>query len=66
MLAFQIAIQNEFITAEMVEATEFHELSNQFNISGVPNTIINSGKGELVGAASAQHLIEEIRNSLDV
>lgn len=66
MLAFQMAIENDGILAEMIEATEFHELSNQFNISGVPNTIINSGKGEMVGAAPAERLIEEIRNSLDV
>ena len=33
------------IRAEGVEATEFPELANQFNVRGVPQTVINAGDG---------------------
>jgi hypothetical protein len=64
VLAFQMAMENDLVVAEMVEATEFPELSNQYNVSGVPHTTINFGAGEFVGAAPAAHLISEIRNAM--
>ena len=64
VLAFRMAMENDLIVAEMVEATEFPELSNQYNVSGVPHTTINFGAGDLIGAAPADHLIGEIRNAL--
>lgn len=60
ILAHQLAMESPFIQAEMVEAMEFAELSDRFNVSGVPHTIINSGKGEVVGAVPESHLIKEI------
>ena len=65
MLAFQMAMENELVVAEMVEASEFPELSNQYNVSGVPHTAINFGVGEMVGAAPAQNLLDEIRSVLN-
>ena len=50
ILAHQMAMESKLVSGEMVEAMEFSELSNQFNVSGVPHTIINSGSGEVVGA----------------
>ncbi len=64
VLAFQMAMENNLVAAEMVEATEFPDLSNQYNVSGVPHTAINFGAGEMVGAAPAQHLLGEIQNAL--
>jgi glutaredoxin-like protein len=61
ILAHQMALQSSHITAEMVEATEFPELSMQYGVSGVPHTIINEGAGELVGAAPEHMLMEHIR-----
>ena len=60
ILAHQLAMESPFIQAEMVEAMEFAELSDRFNVSGVPHTIINSGKDEVVGAVPESHLIKEI------
>lgn len=48
------------VQAEMVEATEFYELSEQFGVSGVPQTTINLGMGTVVGAAPEEHLLDEI------
>ncbi len=64
VLAHQMAMENPLITAEMVEAYEFPELSNQFGVSGVPQTTINAGVGTVVGAVPEAYLIEEIKRVL--
>ena len=65
LLAHQMAMENpQMIRAEGVEATEFPELANRFNVRGVPQTVINSGAGSLVGAAPEQNLLAEIQRAL--
>jgi glutaredoxin-like protein len=60
VLAHQMALESPMIEAEMVEAMEFEELANKFNVSGVPHTIINDGKAEVVGAVPEEHLLQKI------
>ena len=65
LLAHQMAMENpQMIRAEGVEAMEFPELASRFNVSGVPQTVINSGAGTVVGAAPEQQLLAEIRRAL--
>jgi glutaredoxin-like protein len=64
VLAHQMAIESPMVQAEMVEAMEFPELSNRFQVSGVPQTTINQGKGRLVGSAPEERLVEEIKRVL--
>jgi glutaredoxin-like protein len=65
LLAHQMAMENpQMIRAEGVEATEFPELANQFNVRGVPQTVINAGKGMVVGAVPEQNLLAEIMRAL--
>lgn len=64
LLAHQMAQESPYVTAEMVEATEFPELSNRYNVSGVPQTTINFGAGTVVGAVPETHLIAEIQRAL--
>lgn len=64
LLAHQMAMESPMVQAEMVEATEFPELSNRYNVSGVPQTTINYGAGTMVGAAPAEMLAAEIRKAL--
>jgi glutaredoxin-like protein len=64
LIAHRMAIESPFVKAEMVEATEFPELSNRFNVSGVPQTTINAGAGTLVGAAPEEQLTAEIMKAL--
>lgn len=65
LLAHQIAMENpQMIRAEGVEATEFPELASRFNVRGVPQTVINSGAGNVVGAVPEQNLIAEIMRAL--
>ncbi len=65
VLAHQFALESPMVEAEMVEAMEFPELADRFQVSGVPQTTINMGAGTVVGAAPEQNLIEEIRAALE-
>lgn len=65
LLAHQMAMENpQMIRAEGVEAMEFPELANRFNVQGVPQTVINSGAGIVVGAVPEQNLLAEIMRAL--
>jgi glutaredoxin-like protein len=62
VLAHQMAMENpDMIRAEGVESMEFQELAEQFNVSGVPQTNINSGLGRVVGAVPEANLLAEIQ-----
>ena len=66
LLAHQIAMENPaMIRAEGVEATEFPELANQFNVRGVPQTVINAGRGVVVGALPETNLLAEIMRAVN-
>ena len=54
----------EMIRAEAVDAMEFPDLANQFRVQGVPQTVINSGKGSAVGALPEARMLNEIKNAL--
>jgi glutaredoxin-like protein len=64
VLAHQMALESPMVEAEMVEATEFPELSNRFNVSGVPQTTINMGAENVVGAAPEDQMIAHIQRAL--
>ena len=64
LLAHQMAMESDLVQAEMVEATEFYELASQFSVRGVPQTTINSGKGNVVGAVPEHSLLEHITKAL--
>lgn len=64
ILAHQMAMENPLIQAEMVEAMEFPELSQQNNVSGVPQTTINHGAAHVVGAVPEEHLLQQIQQIL--
>jgi glutaredoxin-like protein len=66
LLAHQMAMENPaMIRAEGVEATEFPELANQFNVRGVPQTVINAGLGIVVGAMPEKNLLAEIMRAVN-
>lgn len=65
LLAHKMAMENPaMIRAEAVEATEFPELANRFRVQGVPQTVINSGKGVAVGAYPEARMLAEIQIAL--
>lgn len=57
--AHKMALMNSNIDAEMIEAETFDELSNKFNVSGVPKIIIND-KYELLGNQPIQAFLAEM------
>jgi glutaredoxin-like protein len=62
VLAHQMAMENPaMIRAEGVESMEFQAIAEQFNVSGVPQTTINSGAGTMIGAVPEAHLLEELQ-----
>jgi len=65
ILAHQLAMESPMVQAEMVEAMEFPELSQRHNVSGVPQTTINDGAGNVVGAVPEDHLLAEIIRSIN-
>jgi glutaredoxin-like protein len=64
MTAHQFAIENPNITAEMVEAQEFMELSQEFGVRGVPQVNINDHDGQFTGAQPPQQFFQEVQNAL--
>ena len=54
---------NPRITADVIEANEFPELSQHFNVMGVPKTVIN-GIEEFVGAQPEARVMAAIRTAL--
>jgi glutaredoxin-like protein len=64
VLAHQMALESPWVESEMIEASEFFDLANQFNVSGVPHTVINHGAGSVVGAAPEEMLVKEIQKAL--
>ena len=65
VLAHQMAMESPWVEAEMIEATEFFDLANQYEVSGVPHTVINHGKGNIVGAVPEEMLVKEIQRIVD-
>lgn len=63
VLAHRMAHYSPKVTADMVEASEFPELSQKYNVMGVPRTIINETVF-LEGAAPENSLVEKIKEAL--
>ncbi len=66
VLAHQMALESPLVQAEMVEATEFPELAERYEVGGVPHTTINEGAGVMVGAAPEAQLMAEIMRAISV
>lgn len=57
--AHKLALENPNVRAEMIEAQTFSELSDQYNVSGVPKIVIN-GTEELVGNQPLEMFLDAI------
>lgn len=58
-LVHKMAFLNPNITADMIEAIEFPDLSNQHSVTGVPKTVINGTKS-IIGAYPEPQGVGEI------
>ena len=64
MLALQMALESPLVEVEAVEAMEFPDLSERFQVRGVPQTTINHGAVNVVGAVPEENLLLEIEHAL--
>jgi len=59
-----MALESPLVEVEAVEAMEFPDLSERFQVRGVPQTTINRGAGTVVGAMPEEDLLLEIEQAL--
>jgi glutaredoxin-like protein len=59
--AHRLAMLNENIEGEMIEAQTFQELSQKYNVSGVPKIVIN-GEHEMVGNQPLEQYLDHLEN----
>lgn len=64
LLAHKLALSSELITADMVEAMEFPELANRYEVYGVPRTVINEVI-HIEGAVPEEALLSNLMTVLD-
>jgi glutaredoxin-like protein len=63
IMAHQLAMESDLITADMVEAIEFPQLSNKYRVHGVPRTVINETT-HMEGAAPESVLLAKLREAV--
>lgn len=63
ILAHQMAYYSDLVKADMVEVSEFPDLTKQYSVQGVPRTVINE-KWYIEGAAQERTVIEKIKEAL--
>ncbi|HAX02556.1 MAG: glutaredoxin [Tenericutes bacterium GWC2_34_14] len=61
MSAHRLAMLNSNIEGEMIEAQTFYNLSEQYNVSGVPKIVINE-KHELLGNQPIEAFLNQLEN----
>ena len=61
--AHAFAVANPNVKAEIVEASEFPEVSRRYQVMGVPKTVIND-KSEFVGAVPDEIFLNAILESI--
>jgi len=58
-LAHRMAVESPNISATCVEASEFHDLSRQYRVTGVPKTVSSSG-AEILGALPEEEFVRGV------
>jgi predicted DsbA family dithiol-disulfide isomerase len=62
-LAHQMATEFAHVTADIIEANEFPDLSQRYQVTGVPKTIVND-KVEFLGAVPEEHFVAAIQQAM--
>ncbi len=64
LLAYQLAIESDLVTADMVEVIEFPHLATKYQVMGVPRTVINENV-HIEGAVPEPMLMREFAKVLN-
>lgn len=65
MLAHQLAMASDKVTADMVEVTEFPHLGQRYGVMGVPRTVINEST-YLEGSAPESMLVGKLKAAVEL
>ena len=63
-MAHKLAIDNEHITADVVEVSEFIDMAQRYQVRGVPKTVVND-RIEIVGAVPEPRFIQEVMKAIE-
>jgi predicted DsbA family dithiol-disulfide isomerase len=63
-LAHQLAIENEYITADVVEVSEFIDIAQRYHVQGVPKIVIND-RVEFTGALPEPRFVQQVLQALE-
>ncbi|MCS7204844.1 MAG: thioredoxin family protein [Leptospiraceae bacterium] len=63
LLAHSFALESEYVRADMIEATEFPDLSRKYRVFGVPKTVIND-RIHIEGAVPESVFIKKLQEIL--
>jgi predicted DsbA family dithiol-disulfide isomerase len=63
-LAHKLAIENEHVTADVVEVSEFIDMAQRYRVQGVPKTVVND-RIEIVGALPEPRFIQEVLKAIE-
>jgi len=64
-LAHQMAMENDRISADMVEVNEFPFLAQKYNIFGVPKTVVNESV-QFEGAVPEAIFLEKVLQAAEM
>jgi predicted DsbA family dithiol-disulfide isomerase len=59
-----MAVESEHVTADVIEAMEFPDLSRRYGVQGVPKIIINETT-EFVGALPESQYLAHVREAVE-
>jgi predicted DsbA family dithiol-disulfide isomerase len=59
-----MAVESEHVTADVIEAMEFPELSRRYGVQGVPKIVINETT-EFVGALPERQYLDHVRKAVE-
>jgi len=63
-LAHKLAIENEHITADVVEVSEFIDMAQRYRMQGVPKTVVNDHI-EIVDAVPEPRFLQEVLKAIE-
>jgi predicted DsbA family dithiol-disulfide isomerase len=63
-LAHQLAIENEHITADVVEVSEFIDMAQRYRVLGVPKTVVNE-RIEIMGVVPEPRFVQEVLKAVE-
>jgi predicted DsbA family dithiol-disulfide isomerase len=61
-LAHKLAIHHPLITADCIEVSEFPDMIQKYNVSGVPKIVVND-MIEFVGAQPAEVFLDAVKKA---